>query len=52
MDEQTDELHDCGYVEDSFACRIRHVSVLSQNSEARRHDEYRRQVRQEKTFGV
>ncbi len=26
-DDETPELHSCGYIEDTFACRIRHMHM-------------------------
>lgn len=29
-----EELHDCGYVEDSFACKIRHIQINTGDAKA------------------
>ena len=50
-DEQT-ELHDCGYPDNSFACKIRHQTISMPNSEAKRHDKYLRDVRQDQVYGL
>lgn len=50
---EVDELHDCGYEEGSFACRIRHVSLQTGAANMRAQtDEYHRKVRQVKTYGI
>jgi len=43
---------DCGYENNSFACRIRHQNVLRANSEAKRHDKELRDKRQRQIYGI
>ena len=31
---KSDELHTCGYVEDSFACKIRHLQINTGDAKA------------------
>jgi hypothetical protein len=35
-DKTTEELHSCGYPEDSFACKIRHLSINTGDAKAGR----------------
>lgn len=34
MTSEEEELHDCGYPEDSFACKIRHIQINTGDAKA------------------
>lgn len=47
------KLHSCGWPEDSFACKVRHIALHTGAANMKRqYDEEKRKERQVKKYGV
>lgn len=52
-EDETPELHTCGYPEDTFACKIRHLHMNTGDANmARLWQEEKRKERQIKKYGI